>query len=52
MILDKENSSEAAVLYTEVKTYNNFTASTSPHYSSYQREEQGTEGYLPSDRDH
>lgn len=29
MILDKENSSEAAVLYTEVKTYNNFTASTS-----------------------
>lgn len=51
MILDKENSSEAAVLYTEVKTYNNFTASTSPH-SSYQREEQGTEGYLPSDRDH
>lgn len=31
MILDKENSSEAAVLYTEVKTYNNFTASTSPH---------------------
>lgn len=52
MILDKENSSEAAVLYTEVKTYNNFTASTSPHSSSYQREEQGTEGYLPGDRDH
>lgn len=50
MILDEANSSEAAVLYNEVKTYNNFTASTSPH--SYQREEQGTEGYLPSDRDH
>lgn len=52
MILDQANSSEAAVLYNEVKTYNNFTASTSSPHSSYHREEQGTEGYLPSDRDH
>lgn len=50
MILDEANSSEAVVLHNEVKTYNNFTASTSPH-SSYQREEQGTEGYLPGERD-
>lgn len=38
MILDEANSSEAAVLHNEVKTSNNFIASTSPHLTPPIRE--------------